>query len=97
MIRHTVAFRLKHPAASPEEFDFLTAARALARIPGVQRFECLRQTSAKNPFHFGLSMEFETPREYQAYTVHPDHVAFVQTYWMKDVTEFLELDYEPMA
>ena len=26
---------------------------------------------------------------------HPDHVAFVQTYWINEVSEFLEIDYEP--
>ncbi len=58
MIRHTVTFRLKHPPGSAAERDFLQAACALATIPGVERFECLRQTSGKNNFTFGLSMEF---------------------------------------
>ncbi|QOV90576.1 Dabb family protein [Humisphaera borealis] len=78
MIRHTVVFRLKHPAASAAERDFLRAARELAGIPGVQHFECLRQISAKNPFTFGLSMEFANAAAYKRYSDHPDHVRFVQ-------------------
>ena len=37
MIRHTVAFRLKHPRGSAEEQSFLAAGMALAGIPGVER------------------------------------------------------------
>ena len=58
MIRHTVAFRLKHRAGSPAELDFLSAARGLALLPGVKEFECLRQIGKKNAFTFALSMEF---------------------------------------
>lgn len=93
MIRHTVAFRLKHPPGSPAESDFLSAACALANIQGVRKFECLRQTSDKNPFTFGLSMEFDTPADYDRYNTHPAHTAFVQTRWLPEVAEFMELDY----
>ncbi len=65
MIRHTVAFTLKHPAASAAERDFLDAARKLSAIATVRNFEALRQTSAKNNFHFGLSMEFSSLEDYQ--------------------------------
>ena len=58
MIRHTVFFRLTHPAGSAAEADFLDAARGLAAIPGVQTFARLRQVGAKNPFTLGLSMDF---------------------------------------
>lgn len=97
MIRHTVTFRLKHPAGSAEERDFLKAACALVSIPGVQRFECLRQTSTKNTFAFGLSMEFADEAAYAEYSDHPDHTAFVQERWIPEVAEFLELDYVPHA
>jgi len=95
MIRHTVAFRLKHALGSAAEREFLRAACALADIPGVQKFECLRQTSAKNSFIFGLSMEFADAAVYALYTDHPDHIAFVQGRWIPEVTEFMELDYTP--
>lgn len=97
MIRHTVTFRLKHAAGSAAERDFLQAACALAGIPGVQKFECLRQTSQKNSFTFGLSMEFADALAYASYSSHPSHEAFVQQRWIPEVVEFLELDYEPMA
>lgn len=95
MIRHTVAFRLKHAPGSEDERDFLRAACDLAGIKGVRNFECLRQTSTKNRFTFGLSMEFATERDYAFYNGHPDHTAFVQNRWLLEVEDFLELDYTP--
>lgn len=97
MIRHTVVFRLKHAPGSEAERDFLQAAQDLAEIPGVQSFECLRQVSLKNPYHFGLSMEFATTADYQSYNEHPDHVRFVQERWIPEVAEFMEIDYERWA
>ena len=97
MIRHTVAFRLKHPVGSREETAFLEAGKRLADIPGVQRFEQLRQTSPKNEFRFGYSMEFADQRAYQTYNDHPVHVAYVRDRWVPEVEDFLEIDYEPLA
>lgn len=97
MIRHTVAFRLRHPAGSAEEATFLTAALDLAAIPGVERFEQLRQTSPKNDFTFGFSMEFADQAAYDAYNEHPVHTAFVADRWVGEVEDFLEIDYRPLA
>ncbi len=97
MIRHTVAFRLKHPAGSAPERDFLHAAEALVAIPGVRNFERLRQVGRKNPFTFGFSMEFETQQDYDAYNLHPEHVRFVESRWKPEVADFLEIDYAPYA
>lgn len=97
MIRHTVVFRLKHARESVLEKSFLQAARALALIPTVQRFECLRQVSPKNSFHFGLSMEFSSQQDYEAYNNHPEHVRFVESRWKVEVEDFLEIDYVPFA
>ena len=97
MIRHTVAFRLKHPAGSAAEADFLRAAKILAAIPGVERFEQLRQVSAKNDYSFGFSMEFAGQAAHSAYNDHPDHVAFVRDRWIPEVAGFMEVDYEPLA
>ena len=96
MIRHTVAFRLRHPAGSPPEAAFLREARGLANIPGVEKFEQLRQVSAKNGFRFGFSMEFADQATYDGYNVHPFHVAFVRDRWVPEVEEFLEIDYAPL-
>ncbi|MBX3582994.1 MAG: Dabb family protein [Rhizobiaceae bacterium] len=97
MIRHTVAFRLKHPRGSAEERSFLEAGRALADIPGVEAFEQLNQVSPKNNFHFGYSMEFADQDAYQAYNDHPDHVAYVRDRWIPEVEDFLEIDYTPLG
>ena len=96
-IRHTVVFTPRHAAGSPEEADFLAAAAGLAAIPGVEAFEILRETSPKNAYRFGISMEFAGGAAYQAYNAHPDHVRFVQERWLVEVTDFLEIDYEPRA
>ncbi len=94
MIRHTVAFKLKHQPNSDAECNFLSAGMRLSDIPGVKNFECLRQTSPKNSFTFGFSMEFNSQADYQAYNNHPEHTAFVQNRWIPEVEDFLELDYE---
>ncbi len=94
MIRHTVVFKLHHPAGSQLEREFLRAAQELGTIPTVKNFECLRQVSAKNDFDFGLSMEFDSAADYEAYNTHPLHVDFVNNRWMHEVAAFMEIDYE---
>jgi len=93
-IRHTVVFKLKHPKGSEEEKKFLNAIMKLSAIPGVEKFECMKQISKKNKYDFGLSMEFADQQAYDLYNNHPDHVAFVQNRWVKEVEDFLEIDYE---
>jgi len=97
MIRHTVVFRLKHPKGSADEKRFLADARKLAKIPGVEKFEQLRQVSPKNDYHFGLSMGFADQKAYSGYNDHPHHVAFVGDRWVPEVESFLEIDYVPLA
>jgi hypothetical protein len=94
-IRHTVAFTLAHAEGSPEEADFLAAAARLSAIDGVEAFEILRETSPKNGYRFGISMEFADRSAYDGYNNHAEHVAFVQGRWVPEVSEFLEVDYEP--
>ena len=94
-IRHTAVFTLAHPEGSAAEAEFLTAARALAAIRGVEEFQLLRETSPKNAYRFGISMEFAGPAAYAAYDEHPDHVRFVNERWLPEVSDFLEVDYEP--
>jgi len=96
MIRHTVVFSLKHAAGSAEEAAFLRDAKILATIPGVQKFEQLRQISPKADYAFGFSMEFADQAAYSTYNDHPDHVAFVQTRWVPEVAKFQEIDYAPL-
>jgi len=93
MIRHTVVFSLKHKKNSAEEQAFFAAAKKLAAIPGVKKFEMLRQTSKKCGFEYGLSMEFADQATYDGYSSHPSHVAFVRDRWIPEVAEFMEIDY----
>ena len=93
MIRHSVIFNLKHAKNSDAEAAFLKAADVLVTIPGVQKFEKLRQVSAKNDYAFGFSMEFADQAAYDIYNAHADHMAFVQGRWIPEVTKFLEIDY----
>jgi len=97
MIRHTVVFRLKHAPGSAAEQAFLRDALCLTAIPGVERFEQLRQTSPKNPYAFGFSMEFADAATYQAYSDHPVHCRFVNDRWIPEVAEFMEVDYQPLG
>ena len=92
-IRHTVSFRLRHPAGSEAEHDFLEAAKSLGEIPGVEAFEILAEVSPKNDYRFGISMEFADRDAYERYNGHPEHLRFVQERWVPEVRDFLELDY----
>lgn len=94
MIRHTVVFTLKHASGSLQERAFLRDAKtALEAIPGVEKFEQLRQVSKKNDYAYGFSMEFADQTAYDAYNIHPRHVKFVRERWEREVDRFLEIDY----
>ena len=95
-MEHTVTFRLKHPAGSPAEAGFLSAAEELAGIPGVKDFRIRRQVSPKNSHTFGLSMHFDSDEDFRAYSNHPLHDAFVQERWITEVEDFQESDFKPM-
>lgn len=97
MIRHSVIFSLKHVKESAAEAGFLKAADILLAISTVQKFEKLRQVSAKNDYDFGFSMEFADQAAYDFYNAHPDHVAFVNDRWIPEVEKFLEIDYVVMG
>ncbi len=96
MIQHSVIFKFKVSVDSIAMQNFFTAAKKLANIPGVQNFECLKQTSKKNTFDFGLAMTFADQAHYDNYSNHHDHTQFIQQYWLKNVEDFLEIDYTPL-
>ena len=96
MIRHTVIFNLKHAHGSLQEKAFLRDALVLKEIPGVKKFEQLRQVSKKNDYEFGFSMEFADQAAYDGYNGHPKHVKFVKERWDREVERFLEIDYVPV-
>ena len=40
-------------------------------------------------------MEFASEEDYQTYNEHPLHVQFVETRWIPEVADFIEIDYKP--
>jgi len=96
MIQHTVAFSLKHAPESVEEKQFLEQAKALGKLPNVIELKLQRQVGKKNNYDFGLTMFFMSQRAYDEYNNHADHVAFVNDVWLKEVDDFLEIDYVEM-
>jgi len=96
MIEHTVTFALKHAPGSPEEEDFLAAARELFAIPGVLNFQVRRQTSPKNSHRFGIRMNFATKADFDTYLDHPAHRKFVADRWLSEVSDFQESDFEEL-
>ena len=94
MIRHSVLLKLKADIDSVAKKVYFEAAEKLAEIPNVKKFEILKQTSTKNKFEYGISMEFDTIEQYDSYNNHPQHVVFVQDFWIPYVEDFLEIDYE---
>lgn len=96
MIRHSVIFKLKNNIETDQKKAFFDAVDALAAISGVQNFEVLKQVSPKNHYEYGISMEFDTAELYDYYSNHPDHIHFVQHFWLNTVEDFLEIDYVPL-
>jgi len=41
-------------------------------------------------------MEFDTQVQFDFYSNHPDHQAFIQDFWIPNVEDFLEIDYLPL-
>ncbi len=94
-IQHMVIFDLKHEKGSAEADKFLKDGREiLSKIPVVKSFQVFNQVSVKNDYTYGFSMVFAGQTEYTAYNNHPDHVAFVETRWQKEVSRFLEIDFK---
>ncbi len=94
MITHTVTFRLAHDRGSAAERDFLdTARRELSAIDGVRDFTINDQVGAKSDLTLQFSMVFADQAAYDAYNMHPAHVAFVSERWVPEVAEFQEFDY----
>jgi heme-degrading monooxygenase HmoA len=89
-----VVFKLRHAQGSQGEKDFLEALLKLSEIPGVENMHLSREISKKNKFEYHVSMEFADQAAYDRYNNHPNHVSFVQQRWMKEVEDFLEIDYE---
>jgi len=94
-IQHMVIFNLTYPKYAPESKKFIQdGTRILTGIPVVKNFQAFNQVSEKNKFGFGFSMVFTNRADYETYNKHPEHVAFVQNRWMKEVSDYLEIDFE---
>jgi hypothetical protein len=94
-IQHMVIFNLPYKEGSSKAVKFLNDGnRILTGIPVVRDFQVFLQVSSKNDFQYGFSMVFSKQDDYNTYNNHPDHVAFVEERWMKEVTDFLEIDFK---
>jgi hypothetical protein len=94
-IQHMVIFNLSHQKDSAEVQKFIQdGTRILTGIPVVKNFQAFNQVSKKNKYQYGFSMVFANQADYATYNNHPDHVAFVQNRWLKEVSDFLEIDFE---
>jgi Stress responsive A/B Barrel Domain len=96
LIRHIVIFTFKDDMTALEKDAFFNASKKLTTINGVKKFEILKQNSPKNKFEHGFSMEFDNEDLYQTYIANPINQNFVQTQWLKWVTVYMVLDYEPI-
>jgi len=94
-IQHMVIFNLPYEEGSSEAQKFLEdGKRILTAISVVQNFQAFNQVSEKNDYQYGFSMVFASQDDYKTYNEHPDHVAFVEERWLKEVTDFLEIDFK---
>ena len=94
-IQHMVIFNLPYKKGSSKAVKFLNDGnRILTGIPVVRDFQVFLQVSSKNDYQYGFSMVFSNQEDYETYNNHPDHVAFVEKRWMKEVTDFLEIDFK---
>jgi hypothetical protein len=94
-IQHMVIFNLRYERGLVMANKFLTdARRILSVIPVVKNFQVLSQVSVKNDYDYGFSMIFDNKEAYTTYNNYPEHVAFVENRWEKEVTRFLEIDLE---
>jgi hypothetical protein len=97
MYRHSVILKLNPLVSGQQKEDFFDAILDLANIPGVQNLEFLKQVSSKNDFEYGISMEFTSEELYKRYSDHPQHTFFIENFWLKNVKDFLEIDYVSMG
>jgi hypothetical protein len=95
-IRHAGIFNFKPTVSESQKHAFFVALKALEEINGVEKMEVSRQTSTKNKFKYGFSMEFASNEIYQAYSIHPQHDTFVKDFFIPLVEDFMEIDTEQL-
>jgi len=92
-ILHSAFFKLKDSLSSTDKELFFTEINKLATIEGVIDFKVVNETSPKNHFTNGVTMEFADQKAYDSYNTNPQHQKFVQEIWLKMVEDFMEIDY----
>ncbi len=95
-IRHAGIFNFKPTVSESQKHEFFVALKALEDINGVEKMEVSRQTSTKNKYKYSFSMEFASNEIYQAYSIHPQHDAFVKDFFIPLVEDFMEIDTEQL-
>ena len=95
-IRHAGIFNFKATVSESQKHEFFIALKALEEISGVEKMEVSRQTSTKNKFKYGFSMEFASNEIYRAYSIHPQHDDFVKDFFIPLVEDFMEIDTEKL-
>jgi hypothetical protein len=95
-LRHAGIFNFKPTVSESQKHEFFIALKALEDINGVEKMEVSRQISSKNKFKYGFSMEFASNEIYLAYSIHPQHDAFVNDFFIPLVEDFMEIDTEKL-
>lgn len=76
--------------------EFSNSAEAtLTAIPAVTDFVVDRQIGGMSDLEWQFSMVFADQQFYDAYSAHPDHVAFVRDRWQSEVVAFQEFNFVP--
>ena len=92
-----VVFKLMHAKGSEEEKKFLEDSESiLGSIPYAAKFMVCHEVSPKNGFDYGFSFDFMSKEDYQNYNNDPRHINYVNERWLKEVTEFMEIDLKEM-
>lgn len=97
MIRHIVLFRWNEDASTEDRDKTVTAFRELAGVVPGRDLQVGSDIAGRGTFDWGLSCDFESKDEAQAYTVHPAHQAAISTYikpYVQSTMEVLDFEYD---
>jgi quinol monooxygenase YgiN len=92
-ISHNAYFKLKDSLQESDRKLFFDEIYKLSDIEGVIDFKVVKETSPKNKFEYGATMQFKDQQAYDAYNQNPLHQKFVNEIWLKMVDSFIEIDY----
>jgi hypothetical protein len=95
MIRHIVLFRWNEDASTEARDETITAFRELAGVVPGRDLQVGTDIAGRGSFDWGLTCDFESKDEVQAYSAHPAHQAAISTYIKSHVQPAMEvLDFE---